>query len=182
MCTHGSEDPDAIRRETLIFSALSGVDDWLAPSSNRQYVMRQRIEYDAAKDARNVAIRGLSFAEVRDFQLSTAVVTVDERRQYGETRYRALGFLGNRLHMLIFTRVDGVLRVISFRKANNARSHTMHTQQPQPDLIDDDSPEWTAEDFARARPASEVIRELFPKDVADALLAPRLPRPVPVSG
>ena len=93
--------------------------------------MRQRIEYDAAKDARNVAIRGLSFAEVRDFQLSTAVVTVDERRQYGETRYRALGFLGNRLHMLIFTRVDGVLRVISFRKANQ-REVTHHEQATTP--------------------------------------------------
>ena len=58
----------------------------------------------------------------------------------------------------------------------------MHKQQPQPDLIDDDSPEWTAEDFARARPASEVIRELFPKDVADALLAPRLPSPEPIAG
>ena len=58
----------------------------------------------------------------------------------------------------------------------------MRKQRPQPDLIDDDSPEWTEEDFARARPASEVIRELYPKDVADALLAPRLPRPVPVVG
>jgi len=93
--------------------------------------MRQRIEYDAAKDARNVATRGLSFAEVRDFQFSTAVVTVDERRQYGETRYRALGFLGNRLHMLVFTRVDGVLRVISFRKANQ-REATHHAQATTP--------------------------------------------------
>ena len=51
----------------------------------------------------------------------------------------------------------------------------MRKQQPQPDLIDEDAPEWTEEDFARARPASEVIRQYFPKDVADALLAPKLP-------
>lgn len=49
----------------------------------------------------------------------------------------------------------------------------MRMQRPQPDLIDDDAPEWTAADTARARPASEVLRELFPKEVADALLAPK---------
>ena len=46
----------------------------------------------------------------------------------------------------------------------------MRKQRPQPDLIDDDAPEWTAEDFARARPASEVIRQYFPKEVADAVV------------
>lgn len=29
------------------------------------------------------------------------------------------------------------------------------------ELIDDDNPEWTAEDFARARPASEVLSKGF---------------------
>jgi hypothetical protein len=57
----------------------------------------------------------------------------------------------------------------------------MRKQRPQPDLIDDDAPEWTAEDFARARPASEVIRQYFPKEVADALLAPRHPGSEPVA-
>jgi len=29
--------------------------------------------------------------------------------------------------------------------------------KPDPELIDDENPEWTAEDFARARPAREVL-------------------------
>jgi len=29
--------------------------------------------------------------------------------------------------------------------------------KPDPELIDDEIPEWTAEDFARARPAREVL-------------------------
>lgn len=34
--------------------------------------------------------------------------------------------------------------------------------KPDPSLIDDDNPEWTEEDFARARPASEVLsRHLY---------------------
>lgn len=40
-------------------------------------------------------------------------------------------------------------------------------------IVDDDNPEWTAEDFAKARPAAEVLKEIFPKTVADAMLKPR---------
>ena len=36
-------------------------------------------------------------------------------------------------------------------------------------VFDDDNPEWTKEDFARARPASEVIG----RKAADALVRPR---------
>ncbi|MGA8148141.1 MAG: hypothetical protein WB870_11270 [Gallionellaceae bacterium] len=35
---------------------------------------------------------------------------------------------------------------------------------------DEDNPEWTAEDFSKARPASEVLPEIFPKTVADVML------------
>ena len=44
--------------------------------------------------------------------------SLDERKTYTEARYRALGFLGSRLHMLVFTPIHGGVRVISFRKAN----------------------------------------------------------------
>ncbi|MDO8413914.1 MAG: BrnA antitoxin family protein [Gallionellaceae bacterium] len=37
-------------------------------------------------------------------------------------------------------------------------------------ILDDENPEWTAEDFSKARPASEVLPEIFPKAVADAML------------
>ena len=40
-------------------------------------------------------------------------------------------------------------------------------------MIDDENPEWTDEDFARARPASEVLPELFGKEIAEQLLRPR---------
>ncbi len=42
-----------------------------------------------------------------------------------------------------------------------------------PELIDDDNPEWTAEDFANARPASEVLPELFGAKNAGDLLQPK---------
>lgn len=37
-------------------------------------------------------------------------------------------------------------------------------------MQDDDNPEWTAEDFAKARPASEVLPEIFSKAVAGTML------------
>ena len=44
------------------------------------------------------------------------------------------------------------------------------------DMPDEDNPEWTAEDFAKARPASEVLPEIFSKTVADVMLKRGRPR------
>ena len=46
-------------------------------------------------------------------------------------------------------------------------------KKPKPELIDDENPEWTEEDFRRARPASEVLPELFGEDIAKEMLKPR---------
>jgi uncharacterized protein (DUF4415 family) len=46
-------------------------------------------------------------------------------------------------------------------------------RKPDPTLIDRTNPEWTKADFARARPASEVLPKVLPKDVAERLLRPR---------
>lgn len=42
-----------------------------------------------------------------------------------------------------------------------------------PEMTDIDNPEWHAQDLARARPASEVLPELFGMQVATAMLKPR---------
>ncbi|MBE0472172.1 MAG: BrnT family toxin [Methyloprofundus sp.] len=76
------------------------------------------ITFDPAKCATNIKERGLSFELVADFDFSTALVLEDLRHAYPERRFQALGFLGYRLHMLIFSPIDGGIRVISLRKAN----------------------------------------------------------------
>ncbi|MBT3308130.1 MAG: hypothetical protein HOL04_04495 [Gammaproteobacteria bacterium] len=40
-------------------------------------------------------------------------------------------------------------------------------RQPNPELIDDENPEWTEADFANARPAAELLPHLLGKEVAD---------------
>ncbi len=50
-------------------------------------------------------------------------------------------------------------------------------RKPNPELIDDENPEWTDEDFARARPAAEVLREQFGAEAVAHLLKPKRGRP-----
>ncbi|MDY0057432.1 MAG: BrnT family toxin [Methyloversatilis sp.] len=44
---------------------------------------------------------------------------MDDRKEYGEVRYVALGMPGERLHVLCFTEITDGIRIISFRKANS---------------------------------------------------------------
>ena len=46
----------------------------------------------------------------------------------------------------------------------------MASHKPNPHLIDEENPEWTTEDFKKARPAKEVLHEIFSKEVADEML------------
>ncbi len=77
-----------------------------------------RISYDPAKNERNIRDRGLSFASAAEFDFETAMYAADERKEYGETRFVAIGMLDERLHVLCFTETAEGIRVISFRKAN----------------------------------------------------------------
>jgi uncharacterized DUF497 family protein len=77
-----------------------------------------RISYDPAKNERNIRNRGLSFDSAARFDFEGALYAIDERRDYGEMRYIAIGMLGVRLHVLCFAETADGIRVISFRKAN----------------------------------------------------------------
>jgi uncharacterized protein (DUF4415 family) len=47
------------------------------------------------------------------------------------------------------------------------------SKHPDPELVDDENPEWTVEDFARARPAYEVLPGIFGAASAQEMLKPR---------
>lgn len=49
---------------------------------------------------------------------------------------------------------------------------------PNPERTDDDAPEATAEWFAKARPASEMLVDLLGNDAAQQMLKPKRGRPV----
>jgi uncharacterized DUF497 family protein len=76
------------------------------------------IEYDPAKNERNIERRGLSFDLAAGFDFETALIRPDLRHDYGESRYQAYGMIGSRLHFLAFSLRNGAIRIISLRKAN----------------------------------------------------------------
>jgi uncharacterized DUF497 family protein len=78
-----------------------------------------RIGFDPAKNATNIASRGLSFELVEQMEWTTALMVEDTRKAYGERRFQVLGFIGERLHTVVFTPRDGMVHVISLRKANS---------------------------------------------------------------
>lgn len=77
-----------------------------------------RFEWDEAKAGENFAKHGVSFELALQFEFNTALEAIDDRRDYGESRMVAIGFIAERLYVLIYTKRDDALRVISLRKAN----------------------------------------------------------------
>jgi len=76
-----------------------------------------QIEYDPAKNARNIQRRGLSFELATRFDWSTADVREDTRYDYGEQRFQATGFIGEHLYRLAFTWRGDKARIITLRRA-----------------------------------------------------------------
>ncbi len=77
------------------------------------------IEFDPAKDRANAAKHGISLATAEGFDWDTALEREDDRFDYGEVRFVALGLIGDRLHVLVFTEGshEDAVRAISLRSA-----------------------------------------------------------------
>ena len=80
------------------------------------------VTFDPVKDAANVAKHGVSLTEAAGFEWGAAVVWPDTRRDYGEPRMVALGYIGLRIMSVVFVdrppEQPTERRIISLRKAN----------------------------------------------------------------
>ena len=90
-----------------------------------------RLSYDPAKSERNKAERGLAFGLAEELDWSSAMIVEDRRKDYEERRYQALGSIGERLYMLVFTPRGGTVHVISLRRANQ-RERIRYARQAKP--------------------------------------------------
>ena len=76
------------------------------------------IIFDPKKNALNGRKHRISLSRANDFDFENALYSVDNREDYGEVRYQAIGFLDARLYALVFVDSDdGDIRAISLRKA-----------------------------------------------------------------
>jgi hypothetical protein len=76
------------------------------------------ISFDSAKSEKNALVRGVPFELAAEFAWDGALIVEDLRKDYGERRFQALGLIGDRLHMMVFTPRANKAHVISLRKAN----------------------------------------------------------------
>jgi uncharacterized DUF497 family protein len=90
------------------------------------------VEFDPAKNERNIKERQLSFERAVEIDFNDALIFPDTRKAYGETRYVALCYLDRRLHVLCFTETKAGIRVISFRRANSREA----SRHGKPQTID----------------------------------------------
>lgn len=75
-------------------------------------------DFDPNKDRFNQEKHGISLSEAAHIEWDTALEKLDDRDDYGEDRYRAFGFIGNRLYGVVYVDRNEVHQVISLRKAN----------------------------------------------------------------
>jgi uncharacterized DUF497 family protein len=73
-------------------------------------------EWDEAKNAANKLRHGLGFEGFTGFD-DTPAVRADDRRSYGEARFRAFGRIDGVGHCLVYTLRGSAMRLISFRRA-----------------------------------------------------------------
>ena len=74
-------------------------------------------EWDEEKRRANQEKHGVDFSRIEGFDWATSTVRQDIRHE--EQRFIAMGRVGTRLHVVVFTRRGGDIRIISFRRANS---------------------------------------------------------------
>ena len=88
------------------------------------------IEFDPAKNEENRRKHGIDLEWFADLELETAIAIEDTRQDYGETRLRVLGFIGDRLFAAVITPRGNRIRVISLRRANRREERAYAKERP----------------------------------------------------
>jgi uncharacterized protein len=85
------------------------------------------IVFNTTKDAANKEKHGVSLGTAADFEWDEAVTWPDVRKDYGEDRMVGIGYIGNRLYVIVFVDRGDERRIISLRKANK-REESIYAQ------------------------------------------------------
>ena len=78
-----------------------------------------RFGWDEAKNAANIRKHGIDFADVTDIFNHPMLAMLDDREDYGEERWIAIGWIRALIGVVVYTERQGdVIRIISARKAS----------------------------------------------------------------
>ena len=95
------------------------------------HIKSVKVEFDPPKNASSRAKHGISLEAASSFEWETALEREDDRFDYGEHRFVAVGMIEARLHVMIFTEGahdDDTIRVISLRQAEKHEARFYHDQ------------------------------------------------------
>ena len=89
-----------------------------------------RVAFDQAKDVANQGKHGISLRAAANFEWDTALEREDDRFDYGEARFVAIGLIDIRLYVMIFTEGpdDDTVRIISLRPAEKHETKYYYEQ------------------------------------------------------
>ncbi|MDE2486258.1 MAG: BrnT family toxin [Alphaproteobacteria bacterium] len=88
------------------------------------------VEFDPAKDKRNREKHGISLERAEDMDIGLALTARDDRIDYGEDRYIAIGPIAGELHVLVYTWRGSSVRAISLRLASAKERKRWSENQP----------------------------------------------------
>ena len=77
-----------------------------------------KFEWDKEKNKSNIQKHGIDFSDSIKIFENTMVIKPDERSDYGENRLIGLGQIENIVIVIVYTKRNDRLRIISIRKAN----------------------------------------------------------------
>ena len=78
-----------------------------------------KIEFDPAKRRSTLEERELDMAQAAEVFADDHLTVEDDRFDYGEPRFITIGFLSERMVILVWTPRGEAYRIISMRKAND---------------------------------------------------------------
>lgn len=87
-----------------------------------------KFEWDEQKRLENLRKHGLDFKDVQEVFENELVTDIDDRFEYDEIRYYTLGYLRGMVVVVSHTEANGLVRVISFRKAEKYEEEIYFTQ------------------------------------------------------
>ena len=86
------------------------------------------IEYDPVKSNLNLRQRGFDFDYAAGIFNAAVIERVDDRQNYGETRFIAIGQVSSDILTVVYTWRGDVRRIISARKASKAERNAYENE------------------------------------------------------
>ena len=93
--------------------------------------MNIKLEWNENKNEANIQRHGIDFQDAETIFCHPLLIREDSRKDYGEKRLVGLGLLHGVVVIIVFTKRNDAIRVISIRRANRNERKIYQEKFPQ---------------------------------------------------